>query len=536
MEVDTMRKITAIYVRRSVSDKDKDNNSLSIDSQKAECVKSLKEGEEYRIYCDDGKSAKDMKHRPAFMQMMSDAREGLIERIIVKKYDRFSRNMRDYLNVTDELDGFGVGVQSLSEPFNTTTKEGRLMRNNLLSFAEFERETIAERVMDAYNTRAQETGFYQGGKVYYGFQPERRTINGKTGSVLIPSDKAHVIQKAFDIYKETGTSLADIVNYFKDNDIDVNVPRKHTGRSSQRAVDANGGMSNMDRSHFSKLLDSPLYVKADKDVYQYLVSKGYEIIDDIEAFDGVHGLFRHKRIGIKKASVNVGEHFYIKVGYHEGLVDSETWLAVQDKKSQNQRIPKNTGAKNSWLMGLTKCKHCGYSLIINYGWNKAKTTQWRFYLDNGYYKANGCVKKRFKTRPDALEDAVFEAMQERLNNLHIAKAEKAKPDTEEDNIKADIIRVEGEIRELMDKLAKADDVLFGYIQDRVKALHAKKSDLDAKLRSKARKHKEIDTAPLDDPLSRWETLTNDEKNALALTMIDVIYVCDDEGVDIQFSI
>ena len=88
----------------------------------------------------------------------------------------------------------------------------------------------------------------------------------------------------------------------------------------------------------------------------------------------------------------------------------------------------------------------------------------------------------------------------------------------------------------MDKLAKADDVLFAYIQDRVKALHSKKSDSEEKLRSKARKHKEIDTAPLDDPLSRWDELTNDEKNALALTMIDVIYVCDDEGVDIQFSI
>ena len=53
-----MKKITAIYVRRSVSDKDRDNNSLSIDSQMAECVRSLNEGEEYRIYCDDGKSGK----------------------------------------------------------------------------------------------------------------------------------------------------------------------------------------------------------------------------------------------------------------------------------------------------------------------------------------------------------------------------------------------------------------------------------------------------------------------------------------------
>ena len=530
-----MGKETAIYVRRSVSDKGKGDNSLSIDSQKAECIKSLKEGEEYRIYCDDGKSAKDVKRRPAFLQMMSDAKDGLIERIIVKKYDRFSRNMRDYLNVTDELDGYGVGVFSLSEPFNTTTKEGRLMRNNLLSFAEFERETIAERVMDAYNTRAQETGFYQGGLMYYGFQSERRRVNGKVGSVLVPSDKAHVIQKAYDLYKNTNTSLLDVLNYFKDNKIDVSVPRKSV-RGSERVREANNGMSNMDRSHFSKLLSSPLYVRADKDVYQYLVSKGYEIIDDVEAFDGVHGLFRHKRPHIKKASANVGEHFYIKVAYHEGLIDSETWLAVQDKKYHNQRVPNNAGGTNSWLVGLVKCKYCGYSLNIAYHWNRAKTMKYRYYNDNGFKKANGCVKYRLETKPEDVENAVFNAMKKRLEGIKIAKAERAKPDTEMENLKAEGIRIQDEIREYMDKLLKADDVLFEYIQERIKTLHTKKSEFEGKIRAKARKHKEIDTAPLDDPLSKWESLSTKEKHALAVTMIDIIYLSDEHGLEIEFSI
>ena len=539
METNSTGKVTAIYVRRSVSDKDKGNNSLSIDSQKADCIKSLEKDEEYRIYADDGKSAKNTFRRPAFMQMMEDCKNGLVSRIVVKKYDRFSRSTKDYLVVTDELANYGVHVFSLSEPFNTETKEGRMMRNTLLGFAEFERETIAERVTDAYNTRAQETGFYQGGKIYYGYKPERQTVNGKTGSVLVPSDKAHVIKKAYEIYKDAGTSLADIINHFRDEGTDVNVPRKSSRNALRKSKAAENGepeMSNMDRSHFSKLLDSPLYVKADKDVYQYLVSKGYEIIDDVEAFDGVHGLFRHKRAGIKKASANVGEHFYIKVGYHEGLVDSETWLAVQDKKSHNQRIPNNSGAKNSWLVGLTKCAHCGYSFVILYHQNKTENRKVRRYSDNGAYRSNGCKRKSLKTRPDDVEQAVFEAMKERLLSLEIAKTAKSKPDTETENIKADIIRVESEIRELMDKLAKADDVLFDYIQDRVKALHAKKSNLDEKLRTKARKHKEIDTAPLTDPLSRWDTLSTEERHALATAMIDVVYVSDEDGVNINFSI
>jgi len=203
------------------SDKDKDSNSLSIDAQKAECIKYVGENENYRIYCDDGKSGKDMAHRPASQQMMSYAKDGEISRIVVKKYNRFSRNMREYLNITNELDKLGISVYYLSEPFNTATKEGRMMINNLLNFTEFERKTIAARVADAYNTKARETGFYQGGKIYYGYVPERRTVNGKTGSVIVPSDKAEVVKKAYELYKKNDVSLAYIIDYFRDNNIDT---------------------------------------------------------------------------------------------------------------------------------------------------------------------------------------------------------------------------------------------------------------------------------------------------------------------------
>ena len=40
----------------------------------------------------------------------------------------FSRNMREYLNITDELDRYGVTVYSLSELFNTETKEGKIQK------------------------------------------------------------------------------------------------------------------------------------------------------------------------------------------------------------------------------------------------------------------------------------------------------------------------------------------------------------------------------------------------------------------------
>lgn len=508
--------LTAIYARRSVSDKYKGNNSLSIDAQKEECVKFVG-NEPYRIYCDDGKSGKDIHHRPAFMQMMQDARDGLISRIIVKKYDRFSRNMREYLNITDELDKYGVTVYSLSEPFNTETKEGRMMRNNLLNFAEFERETIAARVADAYNTRARETGFYQGGKMYYGFDSERRTINGKTGSVLVANEQSESVKIAYTMYQNPETSYLDIIKYFQENNINTkrinNDGKRHAGSMSQ--------------AHLSQILENPLYVRADKEIYAFFQSKGYVIEDSIEAYDGIHAVFTH--------TDNDGNTF-VKVAYHEGMIESSVWLAVQDKKSHNRKFPNNGKVKNAWLIGLIKCPHCGYGIQLNIQSNKARTKTWRYLVDYGYLTVKGCIKRTLKTRLDDVEEAVYLAMCDKVKSLEVMRIEDEKPDAEAEKIKSEILKYDDDIHKLVDKLPDADEVLFNYIQKRVSDFHKKKAELESKLQSKARKRKAVDTKPLKEPLKMWENLTIEQKHELAVTMIEAVYVSDDKGVFVKFCI
>ena len=227
---------------------------------------------------------------------------------------------------------------------------------------------------------------------------------------------------------------------------------------------------------------------------------------------------------------------YIKVGYHEGLVDAQTWLAVQDKKSHNHKFPSNIFCANSWLTGLMKCGYCGRGFAIQYSWNASHTVQWRYFLDRGAYDYNGCVKKRLKIRPDDVETAVFIAMKNRLNELVIAKQQNYTADASQTPLKVEILRLDDEIRKLLDRLTDADNILFDYIQKRVSELHSKKSELEEKLRAHSRKHKEIDTKPLEDPMKIWNELSNEEKHALAVTMIDVVYVSDENGIDIRFSI
>ena len=119
--------------------------------------------------------------------------------------------------------------------------------------------------------------------------------------MLVPSDKADIIVTAYNIYKEPSVSLKDVIDHFRENEIDTSSVSYKKGRD----------LSIMDRSHLSKLLGSPLYVRADVEVYKYLSAKNYRIIDDVEAFDGIHGLFCHK-------DENGG--FFIKVGDRKSVV------------------------------------------------------------------------------------------------------------------------------------------------------------------------------------------------------------------------
>ena len=392
-----------------------------------------------------------------------------------------------------------------------------MMRNNLLNFAEFERETIAARVADAFQTKARETGFYQGGKVQFGYTPERRTVNGKTGSVLVPTENAEAVRVAYEMYQHPENSLTDIIKYMAENGINASRP----------APRSKTGVSNLDRSHLSRILENALYVRADKEVFRYFLSKGYEMLDDVEAYDGVHGLFIH---------AGGDDSHFVKVGYHEGLVPADVWLRVQDRKAHQNKFPNNGKAMNSWLVGMVKCACCGYAMHFNHSPSKDGRRVYHRFIDYGKFTLNGCPTPPIQLRPKQVEDAVLKAMRERIEQLSIAKREASKPNSEIEHIKTEIVRIDGEIQKLMDKLADADSVLFDYIQKRVSELHEQKSEFDKKLQTMSRKHKAIAADPLEEPMKQWNKLSIQEKHDLAAAMIEVVNISDETGIEVKFSI
>ena len=99
-----------------------------------------------------------------------------------------------------------------------------------------------------------------------------------------------------------------------------------------------------------------------------------------------------------------------------------------------------------------------------------------------------------------------------------------------------ITKLDEKIGKLMKKLGDADTVLFEYIQNTVNELHEQKAALERKMQAKAHKCRTVDTAPLEKPMKHWAKLSIPEKHELAAIMLEAVYVSDENGIEVKFSI
>ena len=89
------KNIAGIYIRVSTEDQARVGFSLGEQEEKLKQLCKYKEYDIFRIYCDAGISAKDMKNRPQFQEMIKDMKEGKINYIVAYKLDRVTRSVRD---------------------------------------------------------------------------------------------------------------------------------------------------------------------------------------------------------------------------------------------------------------------------------------------------------------------------------------------------------------------------------------------------------------------------------------------------------
>ncbi len=131
-----------IYARVSTSDKGQDVELQLCDLR---TYADARGWEVFKEYVDVGQSG-SKEQRPAFNQLMEDARKRKIDIILVWRLDRFGRSLKHLIVSLDELKTLGLGFVSFKESIDFTTATGRLMLHLLGAFAEFEKEIIRERV------------------------------------------------------------------------------------------------------------------------------------------------------------------------------------------------------------------------------------------------------------------------------------------------------------------------------------------------------------------------------------------------------
>lgn len=188
----------ALYIR--VSTDEQAREGFSIDAQRRKLL-AYAESQDWNvtsILVDEGYSAKDLK-RPAMQELLQKVRDEEIDVVLVFKLDRLTRSVKDLYTLLDEFARHDVGFRSSQEQFDTTTTMGRAMLGMLGIFAQWERETIAERVRMGVEQMVRE-GKKPGGKYPYGYDRD-----GK----LIP-DEAEVIRRLRDLYMKENLSFLKI--------------------------------------------------------------------------------------------------------------------------------------------------------------------------------------------------------------------------------------------------------------------------------------------------------------------------------------
>jgi len=196
------RQRCAIYTRKS-SEEGLDMAFNSLDAQREACeayVTSQKaEGwVPLRDRYDDGGFSGGTLERPALTRLIADVGAGLIDVIVVYKIDRLSRSLMDFARLVEVFDRNQVTFVSVTQSFNTTTSMGRLTLNILLSFAQFEREVIGERIRDKF-AASRKRGMWMGGYVPMGYDVHDRKL-------IVNEAEAATVRMIFERFVALGSA------------------------------------------------------------------------------------------------------------------------------------------------------------------------------------------------------------------------------------------------------------------------------------------------------------------------------------------
>jgi DNA invertase Pin-like site-specific DNA recombinase len=202
MKNPVLKRRCSIYTRKSTEEGlDMEFNSLDAQRESCEAYIASQKPEGWVLVpdrYDDGGFSGGTLERPALRRLLADIEDGRIDVVVVYKIDRLSRSLMDFAKLVEVFDRRGVTFVSVTQSFNTTTSMGRLTLNILLSFAQFEREVIGERIRDKF-AASRARGMWMGGHPPLGYDVKDRKL------VVNPAEAA-TVRMIFERFLKIGSA------------------------------------------------------------------------------------------------------------------------------------------------------------------------------------------------------------------------------------------------------------------------------------------------------------------------------------------
>lgn len=287
----------AIYTRKS-TEHNLDLAFNSLDAQREACEAYIKSQahEGWRLVADrfdDGGQSGASLERPALQGLLERVRSRKIDIIVVYKVDRLTRSLADFAKIVELFDEFDVSFVSVTQSFNTTSSMGRLTLNVLLSFAQFEREVIGERVRDKI-AASKRKGIWVGGPIPLGYRSVGKKLE------VVP-EEAELVKKIFADYLRLG-SIGELAAALDREGVRPRPRKLASGKTIAAASFMVGPLAHMLKNRF--------YVG--EIAYRGEIHKGeHEPILDRDLFDAVQarlaeGAVKRKLTRARSSSMLVG--------------------------------------------------------------------------------------------------------------------------------------------------------------------------------------------------------------------------------------
>ncbi|MBU4070032.1 MAG: recombinase family protein [Nanoarchaeota archaeon] len=191
--------LAAIYVRVSTQDQAQHGYSLKAQQEALENYSKALGYEIFKIYKDEGKSAKNM-NRPQMIKMLEDAESKKFSAIFIYKLDRFSRSVVDAILTIDKLKKWGIDFVSMQDKIETASATGKLMFHMISAFAEFERNMIGDRTKFGMERKVKEGGFITKAPKGYKLVDKQ----------LVPNEDSENLSKIFEKFFNQSISLTQL--------------------------------------------------------------------------------------------------------------------------------------------------------------------------------------------------------------------------------------------------------------------------------------------------------------------------------------